>query len=80
MSSLDHPRDRRSRHPLHLPLARSPEPGGHAFAEAEAREAAVLRALLSRRREGAFVDAEEMNVRLAGMIADKRCAPLLDGR
>ena len=42
--------------------------------EAEEAETAALRALLSRRREGAFVDAEGMDARLAAMIADKRRA------
>lgn len=42
--------------------------------EAEEVETAALRALLSRRREGAFVDAEGMDARLAAMIADKRRA------
>ena len=42
--------------------------------EAEELETATLRAVLSRRREGAFVDAEGMDVRLAGMIANKRRA------
>ena len=42
--------------------------------EAEEAETVALRALLSRRREGAFVDAEGMDARLAAMIADKRRA------
>lgn len=42
--------------------------------EAEEAETVALRALLSRRREGAFVDAEGMDARLARMIADKRRA------
>ena len=79
MSNSDHPRDRRSRRHPRLPLARSPESGRHACAGAEALEAAALRTLLSRRREGAFVGAEEMDLRLAEMIADKRRAPLLAG-
>ena len=40
--------------------------------EAEEFETAALRELLSRRREGAFVRADAMNTRLAGMLADKR--------
>ena len=40
--------------------------------EAEELETAVLRALLSRRREGAFIDGERIDTRLAGMIAGKR--------
>ena len=76
---LDRPRDHQSRCHPRLPLARSPEPGGHACAGADALEAAALRTLLSRRREGAFVGAEEMDLRLAEMIADKRRAPLLAG-
>ena len=42
--------------------------------ETEEVETAALRALLSRRREGAFVDAEGMDARLAAMIAAKRRA------
>ncbi len=42
--------------------------------DAEELETAVLRELLSRRREGAFVSAEAMDVRLAGVIATKRRA------
>ena len=42
--------------------------------ETEELETAALRALLSRRREGAFVSAEQMAARLATMIADKRRA------
>jgi antitoxin ParD1/3/4 len=42
--------------------------------EAEGPETAALRTLLSRRREGAFVGAEGMDTRLAGMIGDKRRA------
>ena len=42
--------------------------------ETEELETAALRALLSRRREGAFVSAEQMDARLATMIADKRRA------
>ena len=42
--------------------------------DSEELESAALRALLSRRREGAFVDAEGMDARLARMIADKRRA------
>ena len=37
-------------------------------------ETAALRELLSRRRKGVFVDAEAMDMRLAGMVADKRRA------
>ena len=33
-----------------------------------------MRGLLSRRREGEFVDAEEMDARLKAMVADKRRA------
>ncbi len=42
--------------------------------DAEEVDTAALRALLSRRREGAFVDAEGMDARLKAMIADKRRA------
>ena len=42
--------------------------------DTEELESAALRALLLRRREGAFVDAERMDTRLARMIADKRRA------
>ena len=42
--------------------------------ETEELETAALRALLSRRREGAFVSAEQLDARLAAMIADKRRA------
>ena len=42
--------------------------------DTEEREAAALRGLLSRRRKGAGVGVEEMDARLAGMIADKRRA------
>ena len=42
--------------------------------DAEEAEIAALRALLARRREGAFVGAEEMDARLKAMIADKRRA------
>ena len=74
MSNLDHPRDRRSRRP-HLPLrARSPEPDGHVSTGAESLEAAALRTLLSRRREGDFVSAKQMDARLAALIADTRRA------
>ena len=41
---------------------------------AEELETAALRELLSRRRKGEFVDANGMDARLAGMIADKRRA------
>ena len=42
--------------------------------ETEELETAALRALLSRRREGAFVSAKQMDARLATMIVDKRRA------
>ena len=43
--------------------------------DAEELETAALRELLSRRRRaGVFVDAEQMDARLAGMAADKRRA------
>ena len=42
--------------------------------EAEELETAALRELLSRRRQGAFVDSRSMDARLAGMVADKRRA------
>ena len=42
--------------------------------EAEEAETAALRVLLARRREGDFVGAEELDARLARMIADKRRA------
>ena len=42
--------------------------------DAEEVETAALRALLARRREGEFVDAEGMDARLKAMIADKRRA------
>ena len=42
--------------------------------DAEELETAALRELLSRRRSGAFVEAEQMDARLAGMVADKRRA------
>ena len=43
--------------------------------DAEELETAALRELLSRRRRaGVFVDAEQMDTRLAGMAADKRRA------
>ena len=74
MSNLDRPRDRQSRRRPRLPLARSPEPDRHACAGAEALETAALRTLLSRRREGDFVSAEQMDARLAALIADKRRA------
>ena len=69
-----HHRDHPSRRPLHLLPDRSPEASGHVRADAEPPETAALRTLLSRRREGAFVGAEGMDVRLAAMIADKRRA------
>lgn len=77
MSNLDHPRDRRSHRPRHLPLARNPEPGRHACAGSETWETAALRTLLSHRREGEFVDAEGMDARLARMIAEKLRRPSL---
>ena len=40
--------------------------------DAEELETAALRELLSRRRKGAFVDAEQMDARLAAMVAGKR--------
>ena len=40
--------------------------------ETEGVEIAALRALLARRREGEFVDAEGMDTRLQAMIAEKR--------
>ena len=40
--------------------------------ETQELENAALRALFSRRREGEFVGAEEMDARLAAMIAEKR--------
>ncbi len=40
--------------------------------ETEEAETAALRELLSRRREGAFVDAKEMDTRLDRMVAGKR--------
>lgn len=42
--------------------------------DAEELETAALRALLSRRREGEFVDAAGMDERLSRMIAGKRRA------
>ena len=42
--------------------------------DAEEAETAALRALLSRRRDGKFVDAERMDERLSRMIAEKRRA------
>ena len=42
--------------------------------DAEELETAALRELLSRRRKGAFVDAEQMDERLAAMVAGKRRA------
>ena len=42
--------------------------------ETQELENAALRALFSRRREGEFVGAEEMDARLAAMIAEKRRA------
>ena len=40
----------------------------------EELETAALRELLSRRRQGEFVDAKGMDARLTGMVADKRRA------
>ena len=40
--------------------------------ETQELQIAALRALFSRRREGAFVDAEGMDTRLQAMIAEKR--------
>ena len=42
--------------------------------DAEDLEMEALRELLSRRRTGEFVEAQRMDTRLAGMIADKRAA------
>ncbi len=42
--------------------------------DAEELETEALRELLSRRRAGNFVDAGQMDTRLAGMIAGKRRA------
>ena len=42
--------------------------------DAEELETAALRELLSRRRAGAFVDAEQMDARQAGPLADTRRA------
>ena len=42
--------------------------------DADKPEAVALRTLLSRRREGEFVDAEGMDTRLKAIIADKRRA------
>ncbi len=42
--------------------------------DAEELETAALRELLSHRRQGAFVDAEQMDARLAAMVAGKRRA------
>ena len=47
---------------------------GHGRLDTEELEAAALRTLLSRRRDGKFIDAEQMDARLAAMIADKRGA------
>ena len=40
--------------------------------DAEELETEALRELLSRRRQGAFVVTEQMDARLAGMVAEKR--------
>ena len=74
MSNLDRSRDRRSRRPLLHLRARSPEPVGQDCTGSERLETAALRALLLRRREGAFVTAEGMDNLLAGMIAERRSA------
>ena len=42
--------------------------------DAEEIETAALRELLTRRRQGEFVDAQGMDARLAGLLADKRRA------
>ena len=42
--------------------------------DADELETEALRELLSRRRKGTFVDTEQMDARLAGMVADKRRA------
>ena len=42
--------------------------------DAEEVDTAALRALLTRRRDGKFVGAEDMDARLKAMIADKRRA------
>ena len=42
--------------------------------DAEELETAALRELLSRRRQGEFLDAKGMDAQLAGMVADKRRA------
>ena len=42
--------------------------------DAQELEHAALRELLSRRRQGEFVSAQAMDMRLARVIADKRCA------
>lgn len=42
--------------------------------DTEELETEALRALLSRRREGKFIGAEQMDARLARMIADRRRA------
>lgn len=47
--------------------------------EREAVETAALRALLARRREGAFVSGAEMDARVDAMIAAKRRAHGLGG-
>ena len=46
--------------------------GGYVRLDTEELETAALRALLSRRRNGTFADAEGMDARLAAMIANKR--------
>ena len=42
--------------------------------DAEELEAAALRELLSRRRAGTFIEAEQMDARLAAMVDGKRRA------
>ena len=42
--------------------------------DAQELETAALRELLSRRRQGEFVDATGMDTRLTGLVADKRRA------
>ena len=72
--SSGHHRDHPSRCPLHLLPDRSPEASGHVRTDAETLEIAALRTLLSHRGESAFIGAEEMDARLAAMIAGKRRA------
>ena len=42
--------------------------------DADELETEALREFLSRRRKGRFVDTEQLDARLAGMVADKRRA------